>query len=60
MKKLAINTFRVKRFNKLMGFAGALQNIPVKVTPFHAYLERGIYPKHWCGNIDLSRVLVGE
>lgn len=33
MKKLATNTFRVKFFNKLMGFASALQNIPAKVTP---------------------------
>lgn len=33
MKKLAVNTFRVKLFNKLMGFAGALQNIPAKITP---------------------------
>jgi hypothetical protein len=33
MKKLATNTFRVKLFNKLMGFAGALQNLPAKVTP---------------------------
>jgi len=29
-------------------------------SSFHAYLERGIYQKHWCGNIDLSNVLVGE
>ncbi|MDO9423486.1 MAG: transposase [Methylobacter sp.] len=29
-------------------------------SSFHAYLERGIYPKHWCGNIDLSNVSVGE
>ncbi|NOU42666.1 MAG: methyltransferase [Methyloglobulus sp.] len=33
MKKLATNTFRVKLFNKLMGFASAIQNIPAKVTP---------------------------
>lgn len=33
MKKLATNTFRVKLFNKLMGFASVLQNIPAKVTP---------------------------
>ena len=33
MKKLATNTFRVKLFNKLMGFASALQNIPAKITP---------------------------
>lgn len=33
MKKLATNTFRVKLFNKLMSFAGVLQNIPAKVTP---------------------------
>jgi hypothetical protein len=33
MKKLAVNTFRVKLFNKLMGFAGTLQNIPAKITP---------------------------
>jgi len=29
-------------------------------SSFHAYLERGIYQKHWCGNIDLSNVSVGE
>ncbi|NOT84180.1 MAG: hypothetical protein HOP02_05205 [Methylococcaceae bacterium] len=33
MKKLATNTFRVKFFNKLMGFASVLQNIPAKITP---------------------------
>jgi hypothetical protein len=33
MKKLATNTFQVKLFNKLMGFANVLQNIPAKVTP---------------------------
>lgn len=33
MKKLATNTFHVKLFNKLMGIASALQNIPAKITP---------------------------
>lgn len=33
MKKLATNTFRVKLFNKLMGLASALQNLPAKLTP---------------------------
>lgn len=33
MKKLATNPFRVKLFNKLMGFANALQTIPAKITP---------------------------
>lgn len=33
MKKLAANKFRVKVFKKLMAFASALQNIPVKTTP---------------------------
>lgn len=33
MKKLATNPFRVKLFNKLMGFANALQAIPAKITP---------------------------
>jgi len=33
MEKLATNTFRVRLFNKLMGFAGVLQNLPAKVTP---------------------------
>jgi len=33
MKKLATNTFRVKLFNKLISVAGALQNIPAKITP---------------------------
>ncbi len=33
MKKLATNTFRVKLFNKLMGFASALQTLPAKLTP---------------------------
>ncbi|TAN48587.1 MAG: methyltransferase [Methylococcaceae bacterium] len=33
MKKLAANAFRVKLYNKLMGFAAALQNIPAKITP---------------------------
>lgn len=33
MKKLVTNAFRVKLFNKLMGFASVLQNIPAKVTP---------------------------
>ncbi len=33
MKKLTTNTFQVKLFNKLMGIASALQNIPAKITP---------------------------
>jgi hypothetical protein len=33
MKKIAPNTYRVKLFKKLMGFASMLQNIPAKVTP---------------------------
>lgn len=33
MKKLATHTYRVKLFNKLMGFASALQTIPAKITP---------------------------
>jgi hypothetical protein len=33
MKKLARNKFRVKLFEKVMGFAGLLQNIPAKTTP---------------------------
>jgi hypothetical protein len=33
MKKLARNKFRVKLFEKLMGFASLLQNIPAKTTP---------------------------
>jgi hypothetical protein len=33
MNKLATNRFRVKVFEKLMGLAGALQNIPAKTTP---------------------------
>ncbi|MEQ1545914.1 methyltransferase [Methyloglobulus sp.] len=33
MKKLSVNKFRVMVFEKLMGFASALQNIPAKITP---------------------------
>ena len=33
MKKLARNKFRVKLFEKVMGFANLLQNIPAKTTP---------------------------
>lgn len=33
MKKLATNPFRVKLFNKIMGFANVLQAIPAKITP---------------------------
>lgn len=33
MKKLALNKFRVKVFEKLMAFASAFQSIPTKITP---------------------------
>jgi putative transposase len=29
-------------------------------SSFHTYVERGIYPKHWCGMVDSSEISTGE